>query len=53
MVETRYEWQQPGYAERMLELFARNERARLADLALSERLGSELLAELEPFDLAA
>lgn len=46
MDETRFEWQQPGYAERMTELFARNEADGRADFELSERLGRELAAEL-------
>jgi len=50
MVETQRPWD-VSVAE-WTELFARNERKRLADLALSERLGAELLASLGGDDVS-
>ena len=46
MHETRFEFQQPGYADRMAALFAANAAEKLADYLLSERLGRELAEEL-------
>jgi hypothetical protein len=53
MVETRHDWQADGYAESMRDALARREQQRRADFELSERLGAELLAELDQYATAA
>ncbi|MDB4988659.1 MAG: hypothetical protein JWN04_3837 [Myxococcaceae bacterium] len=46
MDETRFEWQQAGYAERMAALLASNDADRRADYELSERLGALWATEM-------